>query len=762
MLLCLVVNIAYGESGSKLSPYTNAFLEMHKQGVIKADGTLKIPMADDVSVKTEALGLVQKNPITKIMYIDGVQMVEGFVVLADGADMTDVEFAGATVVNKAGNVIVVRMPIDAIEQISELESVERVEITQPVKLYNDVAREVTNVDAVHSGTGLTSSFTGKGVIVGIVDSGIDFNHIAFKDEDGNTRIVRAFVYDEAGGRTYEDIETITTDKSEESHGTHTSGIAAGSIVGNGLQGMAPDADLYLCGLGNHIFDSEILNQVSSIVDYAKQQGKPVVVNLSLGHNTGPHDGTAAVSQGINNIAGEGAIVVVAAGNEGKKDLYVHKKFENASSKDVQCQTIIDGSPFYGMIIESYYPANYYTTINCYTGQSAQMQFVVVDTQNANAVVCESELIDIDVNNYVSIGDLSFSDDLSKYFQLGQMEGTTQNYVSSALNGSNNKYETVLKLYMIPGTENNSQRYLLALRFYGTQGDELHMWSDAYSIFIDNGDNAFTAGSPAGSYNDLATGKNLISVGAYSTKLTWNSIVDASGNTRMSKYDNEMAQVGTMADFSSYGVDPNGIWHPIIVAPGHGVESAFNRYNFDEFTYLMRRITNEVEKDGELYRYYINEGTSMACPVVTGIIATWLEYDPTLSPDDIKKIFEETAQKPEAYGTGIAEQWGPNGVIDAYAGLVYLGQLGVNDITNEQDMVIVGPNPTDGQFNVFAQGEDEVSLYIYNTGGTQVFAKNYVTDNGNIEVDLQGTLSAGVYILQVRGNECNYSGKLVVK
>ena len=111
MLLCLVVNIAYGESGSKLSPYTNAFLEMHRQGVIKADGTLKIPMADDVSVKTEALGLVQKNPITKVMYIDGVQMVEGFMVLADGADMTDVEFAGATVVNKEGNVIVVRMPM---------------------------------------------------------------------------------------------------------------------------------------------------------------------------------------------------------------------------------------------------------------------------------------------------------------------------------------------------------------------------------------------------------------------------------------------------------------------------------------------------------------------------------------------------------------------------------------------------------------------------------------------------------------------------
>lgn len=368
VLLCMVVNIVYGESRSKLSPYTNMFLEMHKQGVIMADGTLKMPLVDDVSVKPEVLGLLQKNPITKVMCIDGVRMVEAFVVLADEAGMDDIESAGAIVVNNAGNVVVARMPVDAIERISELESVVRVEITQPVKLYNNVAREVTNVDAVHSGTGLTSSFIGEGVIVGIVDSGIDFNHIAFKDEDGNTRIVRAFVYDEAGGRTYEDIETITTDKSEESHGTHTSGIAAGSVVGNGLQGMAPDADLYLCGLGNHVFDSEILNQVSTIVDYAKQQGKPVVINISIGYNTGPHDGTSAVSQGLSNIVGEGAIVVVAVGNEGEKDLYVHKKFENASSKDVQCQTIIDGSPFYGRIIESYYPANYYTTINCYTGQ----------------------------------------------------------------------------------------------------------------------------------------------------------------------------------------------------------------------------------------------------------------------------------------------------------------------------------------------------------------------------------------------------------
>ena len=78
------------------------------------------------------------------------------------------------------------------------------------------------------------------------------------------------------------------------------------------------------------------------------------------------------------------------------------------------------------------------------------------------------------------------------------------------------------------------------------------------------------------------------------------------------------------------------------------------------------------------------------------------------------------------------------------------------------MVLVGPNPTDGQFKVYAQGEDEVTLSIYSMGGAQVFAKRYVTDNGSIDVDLEGSLSAGIYVLQVRGNKCNYSGKLIVK
>lgn len=765
-LLCSAANVVYGEGNSKLSPYTNIFLEMNKQGVIEADGSLKsvMPVVGDVTVKSKALQMQQSRPFTKIVNVNGVQMVESCVVLADGATAADIEAAGAIVVTDIGSVVVAQIPIDAIEQIGELGSVERIEIARPVKMLNDKAREATRVDMVHAGAGLSSPMTGKGVLVGVVDGGIDFNHIAFKDDEGNTRIVKAYVGNNSG-TTYDDpasIGALTTDSRNDFHGTHTSGTAAGSDVGNGLQGMAPEADLYLCGLGDNMMQSDIINQTKAIIDYAAQNNQPAVVNLSLGNNTGTHDGTGA-AKAISDLTGEGAIVVVAAGNEGDVDLYVHKEFENASADEVQCQTIIDGSPYMG---ESY-PGYYYAMIDCYTSQPTQLQFVVVDTNSGNNVVLESDIVDIGEYNYVTISSLFENNALNRYFTV---QYDSYNYIY-AMRNSNGKYEAMVNLLMSPGSSNFSQRYLLAMRFYGQQGNELDMWSDAYCEFTDNGDAAYTAGSSDGSYNDLATGENLISVGAYTTKTRWYPInedgdrfTDNDGNDLYMYY--REATEGTMASFSSYGTDLNGVQHPTIVAPGYGVSSAYNRYNLNVqtygYTYNNGYFTNQVERDGETYIYCMNQGTSMACPVVTGIIATWLECDPTLTPADIKEIFAATAQKPDAFGTGIPEQWGPNGLIDAYAGLVYLGNTGVNDVTKKQDMVLVGPNPTDGQFKVYAQGEDEVTLSIYSMGGAQVFAKRYVTDNGSIDVDLEGSLSAGIYVLQVRGNKCNYSGKLIVK
>ena len=113
---------------------------------------------------------------------------------------------------------------------------------------------------------LQQGYDGKGVVLGVIDTGIDFQHIAFKDKDGNSRIKRAYVYNGSRATEYteDEISKPTTDNSSADHGTHTCSTAGGSSVivsGNTVTvtddhanatygGMAPGADLYLAGVKN--------------------------------------------------------------------------------------------------------------------------------------------------------------------------------------------------------------------------------------------------------------------------------------------------------------------------------------------------------------------------------------------------------------------------------------------------------------------------------------------------------------------------------
>jgi hypothetical protein len=116
--------------------------------------------------------------------------------------------------------------------------------------------------------------------------------------DGSTRVKRAVVVKEDGGKVYEteaEIKALTTDDTTSSHGTHTSATAGGSEVGNGMQGVAPEADLILCGLENYASASNIADCINFIFDYAASVNKPAVVSISLGSILGLHDGSDVVS-----------------------------------------------------------------------------------------------------------------------------------------------------------------------------------------------------------------------------------------------------------------------------------------------------------------------------------------------------------------------------------------------------------------------------------------------------------------------------------
>ena len=201
------------------------------------------------------------------------------------------------------------------------------------------ARNTTFTNSVHSGTGINQSYTGTGVVVGIIDNGLDYTHPNFKDSNGNLRIKksmgtikynRKFSYTFNYGSQFTSSSTILNkmrDMIGESHGTHVTGIASGSGIGNPnlLKGMAPDTDIILVSNGSDLVSeiagisngTKLVDAINYIKNYANSVGKPSVINMSFGTNLGPHDGTDLLSASLNALStNQGLIMVKSAGNDG--------------------------------------------------------------------------------------------------------------------------------------------------------------------------------------------------------------------------------------------------------------------------------------------------------------------------------------------------------------------------------------------------------------------------------------------------------------
>ena len=187
--------------------------------------------------------------------------------------------------------------------------------------------------------------TGEGVLLAIIDSGINYLHPDFRNEDGTTRI--AYLWDQnisgnppegfVVGTQYtrEQInEALSTGNRQQAltivpstdtvgHGTHVAGIAGGNGRGsNGnIVGAAPDAEFLIVKLGQPDFEGfvrnvEIMLGVRYVLEKARELEKPVSINISLGMNTGPHDGTAIIEQYLDDAASVWKNnIVVGTGNE---------------------------------------------------------------------------------------------------------------------------------------------------------------------------------------------------------------------------------------------------------------------------------------------------------------------------------------------------------------------------------------------------------------------------------------------------------------
>lgn len=205
-----------------------------------------------------------------------------------------------------------KVPVEAIRYISNWPSVKYIEPSRRVRRMLDTSRPAILADIVHDGTGAGLSgtpFTGKNVLVGVLDTGLYGPHPDFHD-NGAPALSRVQAFMGAFGAA-----SAATDI--DGHGTHVAGIAAGNGFSSGgsYTGIAPGSRLLVYQTSFETTD--ILSGVGQILSSAGSA--PVSINLSLGLMEGPHDGSSLFESAVNSLAtgtpGSRRVISVAAGNE---------------------------------------------------------------------------------------------------------------------------------------------------------------------------------------------------------------------------------------------------------------------------------------------------------------------------------------------------------------------------------------------------------------------------------------------------------------
>lgn len=515
-------------------------------------------------------------------------------------------------------------------------------------LYLGVTRNAASADL--------ANVDGTGVVVGIVDTGIDFRHADFVTSGGATRLkwlwdqtdvagpapsgfpctnqITPFVENDCGTEwTNAQLNASlpsggpVREIDKAGHGTHVAGIAAGNgrATGGGVPagtfvGLAPKADLIV--VKTDFSTPGIIDGINYIVARAAALGERAVINLSLGGQIDPHDGTSIFDAGVAAVAAS-TPVVVAMGNDGTAENY----FPHLSAPNVafgQTVTINATASAGGTLAE----LDFWSGLPSAASQGAYTVAVMV-----NGSSCGSKTDGTGTNGTpVSCGGQSVyienNDSLVGFAGGGNKFG-------DGTNTANDK-EVYVAVYNNAGFSSNVP---IALTFTCTnasgcgaldgftdpEGERTNFSSCSGSSGGCSLPTTLTMGSPA-------TANNVVSVGSYASKITWTDL----GGQAISYTDGQA--LGAISQFSSWGPTRDGRPAPDVAAPGEGVGSSWSSSAGSCSTCTFSSL--QVLPDG---KHAILQGTSMAAPVVTGILALRLQGQPQRTVSQLRAILRGLAR-----------------------------------------------------------------------------------------------------------------------
>lgn len=681
---------------------------------------------------------------------NGVQYIDAFVAFNNEMTVSRLQATGVMINSLFDGFATAQIPVDRLAAVCKMPGVTDVEISRRLQLCTDSTMSATHVKELIGlmPYGLLGPFDGSGVIVGVIDQGFDFQHRAFRSNDDptKTRIVRVYnTQDNTGHKALYDrmiklpgsvfmgdeIYSLTTDNGTNTHGTHTASIAAGSHV-NGYGGMAPGADIVLCAvsaLDGGMSAVEVANCVRYIDSYADSVGQPCVISLSVSTPNGQHDGMDYLSRVVKGIMGPGRIFVVAAGNNAGQKFYAHRQANSSSPINLmfKCKNSLNGDSTY-----------YYRGLNAdiwVRNQSVNMyyKFHVLDLITGN-IVWESTVFSTKSN--VSYRDMN---GLYGYYSSSDTTGYIEGNNSFSSDGK--KYHLALKIHnlisksytLVNGVRKS--RYALGVTLYPRLNvtSEFDAWlcNTGARFGVYNGavttldgtvvNNFYAAPSDSCCMGSYAMGDSTISAGAYSARNSYYSL------TQNKIVSDKNFSVGDIASFSSYevlGAGPTGKAMPDICAPGTLVVAAANRYSY------LANSPSTVMKVGNSY-WGVMSGTSMAAPTVAGIIALWLQANPKLSVSQVKHIIASTAIHDRFTNGANRDQFGPNGKINAFDGLMMVLKAMEpmkGDVNEDGEVNILDVTTL---IHYLLSGDDEINPWAADVNGNGTINISDLTDLINV-------------------------------
>ncbi len=598
------------------------------------------------------------------------------------------------------------------------------EYAPPVALA-DTARMYHNVDQVHAGAApLNISYTGKDVIVGVVDQGIDWLHPDFIDTDGNTRVLRywdhsvsgpnppaGFGYGQEWDSTSINNGTCTSTEQSSAHGSTVAGMAVGNGRANGTNmGMATEANIVIVETNFNLpnWTLTIADAIDYIFEIADEYNMPAVVNLSLGSYLGSHDGNDPAAEMIETLLDEkpGRIVVSAAGNSGKDGKYHNQHtvttdtsfvwFENNPTAAIAPNTI-----FFDL-------------------WSDQADAVFDFALGANAPGPGYSFRGR--TNFYNAASLAVSPTLDTIWNNGNRIATVEIY-NEVVNGNFHMQ------FFVSNVDSTDYLY----RFETTGSGKYDLWSGAWIGYNDMVETLPTIGQMPDIVNYVMPdsmqtivsswncSEKVISVANMKNR---HSFIDNNGNTYVSSSTNP---VESRSPRSSLGPNRHGLTKPNITAAGD------NSLTAAPLWLLTNPIYNQAIDSGGWHAF--NGGTSMASPVVAGIAALYFERCGMATYQGFMDDLYATAYTDQYTGTVPNNAYG-NGKADAFAVLQELtlelqptinynaGSL-ESSTANEYQWYIDGV-PATGQTNqsIGYEGNGSYQVLAINTDGCTALSNPY--------------------------------------